>query len=138
MININHGHSEKLLASCRRLGEYAYFVARVESHVTDGEELEDAVRLAMDECIRNGVMADVLTKFRNEVYNMFLTEYDEERHLKNTYEEGRQEGRKEEQANTKRERQRAEMAEKRAEVAEKRAREAEAELRRIKEWLGKE
>lgn len=92
MININPGHNKELLLACRRLNEYAYFVSRVEYYLKEEWELEDAVRFAMDDCIRSGVMEDVLTRFGNEVYDMFLTEYDEDAHLRNTYAEGREEG----------------------------------------------
>ena len=33
-------------------------------------------------------MPELLTKYRQEVIGMLLTEYDEKRHLKNTYEQG--------------------------------------------------
>lgn len=70
-------------------------MARVEHYRMQKLELEEAVELAVDDCIKAGVLADILSKFRNEVCNMFLTEYDEELHMKNTYAEGRDEGRKE-------------------------------------------
>lgn len=33
---------------------------------------------AVDDCVRNGILADILRKNRSEVVNMILTEYDEE------------------------------------------------------------
>lgn len=47
---------------------------------------------AIDTCIKQNILADILIKCKNEVFHMLLTEYDEKLHLKNTREEGREEG----------------------------------------------
>ena len=42
----------------------------------------DAVEQAVDYCIRNGILADFLSKNRAEVIAVSIFEYDEEKHLK--------------------------------------------------------
>ena len=39
--------------------------------------LEDAVDQAIDTCIEQGILTDILSKSKIEVRNMLLTEYDE-------------------------------------------------------------
>ena len=107
LININYGHNQELLNSCKRLHDYSYFVACVRDYLKQGNEQKTAVVKAVDECIEKGILEDVLLKHRAEVENMFLTTYDKKMH----YEALREEGREMERANTERERQRAERAE---------------------------
>lgn len=106
-ININYGHNQELLNSCKRLHDYSYFVACVRDYLKQGNEQKTAVVKAVDECIEKGILEDVLLKHRAEVENMFLTTYDKKMH----YEALREEGREMERANTERERQRAKKAE---------------------------
>ena len=60
---------------------------------------EEAVERAIDDCIREDVLADILEKHRSEATTMILEEYDEELHIKNekeiSYDEGRNDGIKE-------------------------------------------
>ena len=44
--------------------------------------LEEAVEKAIDDCIKENVLRDFLTKQRAEVFKMSIYEYDEERELK--------------------------------------------------------
>lgn len=57
--------------------------------------MSEAVDETVNECLRNGVLEDILRKNRAEVMDVVLTEYDEERHIKNekelSYEEGQTE-----------------------------------------------
>ena len=57
--------------------------------------LEAAVDRAVDVCLENGILKELLSVHRAEVKHVILTEYNEELHLKNTFEEGREEGLKE-------------------------------------------
>ena len=100
MLNINYGHNEKLLKACKRLHDYSYFMKEVNGGLDKGYELDEAISMAMDDCIENGVLADILLKCKSEVFHMLLTEYDEKKHLKHVREEGRAEGREEGQIET--------------------------------------
>ena len=48
MVNINYGHSKKVLTACRPLNEYAWFVEEIRSNIATGMELDKAVDEAID------------------------------------------------------------------------------------------
>lgn len=74
MLNINIGHNKELLEECTLLKEYAQFVNQVRCYKESGISLEQAVDLATEECIENGILTDILGKNRAEVKRMILTE----------------------------------------------------------------
>lgn len=92
MININPEHNVELMASCRRLSDYSKFVEQVQRRLKCGFTFDYAMNRAIDYCIKNDILADILIKYRSEVYRMFLTEYDEELHRKTLLREGREDG----------------------------------------------
>lgn len=54
--------------------------------------LDKAVERAITECIREGILAEFLKKNRAEAKKMSIYEYDEERHMRQTREEGMEDG----------------------------------------------
>ena len=52
----------------------------------------EAVELAINKCIADGILADILRVHRKEVSAMYLEEYDEERHKRIIREEGYEDG----------------------------------------------
>ncbi len=60
------------------LREYAQYVALVRRDKTELGSLDEAVNRAVDECIRNGVLADCLRRNRAEVVMMSIFEYNQE------------------------------------------------------------
>ena len=82
MYNINFGQNEKLLNACQTLKEYAQYVSKVREYA-EKMPFAEAVETAVDDCIRNGILADFLLKNRAEAIEMSIFEYDEEKHLKN-------------------------------------------------------
>ena len=95
MLNINFGKNEELMQGCRKLYEYSYLVQEIRRGTEDGLALEEAVDRAVDVCLENEILKELLSVHRAEVKHVILTEYNEELHLKNTFEEGREEGLKE-------------------------------------------
>ena len=93
VININYGKNQSLMEKSPTLAQYAIFVDTVRKYEKDYEHME-AVELAINECIEQGVLADFLRKNKAEVLRMCLFEYDQEKHLKDTYEEGVEDGEK--------------------------------------------
>ena len=92
-INVRRGNSRELLGKCRRLWEYSEFVSEIGANIRKGLSRDESVQAAMDHCIKRGILTDVLIKEKSEVLHMiFLTEYDEKKHLRHTFEEGREEG----------------------------------------------
>ena len=91
VININYGKNASLMEKSPTLAQYAIFVDAVRKYEKDYEHME-AVELAISECIEQGVLVDFLRKNKAEVLRMCLFEYDQEKHLKDTYEEGVEDG----------------------------------------------
>ena len=78
MLNVNDGHNLELMEHCRTLKEYAKYVARVRKYVTQNIPLEEAVTRAVDECIKEGILAEFLVKNKAEVIKVSIYEYDKE------------------------------------------------------------
>ena len=95
VLNVNGGHNADLMQHCNTLNEYAQYVARVRLYAAD-MSLDQAVERAVDECVREGILAEFLTRNRNEVISMSIFEYDkelEEKKLRKAeYEAGREAG----------------------------------------------
>ncbi len=92
MLNINYGHNNALLNSCRRLHDYSYFIAKVNEYINSQHTIECAISKAIDYCIENDILADILIKCKSEVTNMLLTEFDEKLYKKTVYREGYEDG----------------------------------------------
>lgn len=95
MLNINLEHNQKLMKSCKRLYDYSYFIAEVNKNLDNGLLLAQAIRKAIDTCIEQNILKDILLKSKSEVVHMLLTEYDEKKHMKHIYTEGYENGRQE-------------------------------------------
>lgn len=95
MYNINYGHNKELMEKCARLGEYSEFV-NVLRYFADGrKDRRAAFSEAVDYCIENGILEDVLRKKRSHVLGMILEEFDAEKYERTIRAEGRQEEREE-------------------------------------------
>ena len=109
MLNINGTHNQNLKEACRTLKEYAIYTDKIRKY-TEKMSLEDAVELAICECIEEGILKEFLEKHRAEAKAMSIFEYDQEKHIRmereEAWEEGRREGResglREGEENTKR------------------------------------
>lgn len=103
MLNINYGYNRKLMDQCHRLWEYSYFVERVNAGLREGKGLKISAEDAIEECLREGILEDVLRESRREVLGMLLYECNEKKVWKYLrqeareigLEEGRAEGREE-------------------------------------------
>ena len=91
MLNINKGHNRKLMETCRTLQDYAEYTFRVREYAAE-MPLDLAVEQAITEYISEGILADFLRKNRAEAQKVSIYEYDEERHMRQTREEGMEEG----------------------------------------------
>ncbi len=91
MLNINYGHNLALMEKCQRLKEYSIFVDTVRIQCKKTSDPRHAVTKAVDICIENGILRDVLVKHKAEVISMILTSFNQkayEEDLKNQYKEG--------------------------------------------------
>ena len=64
----------------RDTGAYAVFVARICKYQNDGNDIGEAADHAVDDCIREGVLEELLRSRREEVRWMLLTEHDGQQH----------------------------------------------------------
>lgn len=79
MLNINYGRNRELMEKCRRLEEYAIFIDRVRILVyTKNYSLEEAINTAIDKCISENILKDILIKQRSEVLGVLLTTFNKE------------------------------------------------------------
>ncbi len=96
MLNINLGNNIHIMERCGKLREYSQFISLVRGYLSEGNYIKIALELAIKDAISNNILKEILLKQRAEVCKMFLTEYDEEQHLKNVmrigFKEGREEG----------------------------------------------
>ena len=92
MININYGHNSELLAMCKPLEDYSYFVHEVRAKRKPMGSLEKAVDAAIEALADDSPIKPFLIANQAEVKNLFITEYDEERYRADLKAEGRAEG----------------------------------------------
>jgi hypothetical protein len=77
MKNINLGRNEELMEKCGILKEYATLVDKIKRYTKEMNDVEKAIDRAVEECIKEGVLADFLIGHRAEVKDVCLTEYNE-------------------------------------------------------------
>ena len=94
-ININHPHNKELLDMCLILKDYVLFVLEAEKHLL--LDRKTGLDIAIDYCIKNGILAEYLEENRRGVMGLFLGEYDQNIALEvareESYDKGRLEGR---------------------------------------------
>ena len=79
------------MEGCRLLKEYVQFTTRIREN-RKYMDLQAAVIKAVDDCIRDGILAEFLTAQRAEVIAMSIFEYDQEKHIKQEKEESWEDG----------------------------------------------
>ena len=98
MLNINLGKNSEIMNKCQTLLEYMQYVEKVRNY-TSIMNINMAVEKAVNESIKEGILADFLLKNKAEAVQMSIFEYDEEREMKlirqDIWEIGREEGREE-------------------------------------------
>ena len=83
VLNINRGNNEELTEKCKTLKEYMLYIERIRYYTeVEKRSLQDAVETAVDDCIREGILADFLRKNEAEAIAVSIFEYDEEKELK--------------------------------------------------------
>ena len=79
MLNINYGHNKELMERCQKLKEYAQFIDIIRHYLKENEHWsnEQAISKAIDDCIQNNILRDILQKERLRVMASILSEFDE-------------------------------------------------------------
>ena len=60
VLNINLGYNKNVMEKCRKLKGYAQFIAMIREYLEETGNIEDAVDWAIDECINQGILEDIL------------------------------------------------------------------------------
>ena len=92
VLNVNYGRNVKLMEQCESLREYAQYVAMVRKYKQETGSLDDGVKLAIDQCINDGILAEFLRKNRSEVEMTSIFEYNKEEEDKKLYQAGVEQG----------------------------------------------
>lgn len=79
VLNINKGHNEGIVQACSILSGYSTLIGMIRDYQKT-YPLKEAIELAIDECIRGGVLSEYLTKCRNEAISMVFTTFDKEKY----------------------------------------------------------
>lgn len=91
LLNINPGFNDELKRMCKTLGDYAEYTARIRQYAQE-MPIELAVEHAITECIKEGILAEFLSRQRAEAKSVSIYEYDEEKHLRMEREENYEKG----------------------------------------------
>ena len=99
MLNINYGRNKELMEKCKRLKEYALFIARIRKYAKDfPERLDLAITKAIEDCIEEDILKDFLIECKSEVLEMVLYSFDKELYEEDlkqiAFEEGEKKGEK--------------------------------------------
>lgn len=79
VLNINQGNNEWLKEKCRTLSEYMQYVDRIRYYKNEVKmPLQQAVERAVEECIREGILAEFLSRDKAEAIMFSMYEHSEE------------------------------------------------------------
>lgn len=90
--NINYNKDYRLIRKCRPAHDYSFFVDKVETNRANGMERDEAILLAINECIKRDIMREWLEAHRSEVFEMINLVWDEEAARKSYIAQGLEEG----------------------------------------------
>ncbi len=92
VLNVNRGFNTHIMEKSKRLAGYSELVYRVRSNSESGESLEASIEKAVDSCIDEGILTEILEQNRLAVIGMFLSDYTLEDAMRFQYEEGKEDG----------------------------------------------
>jgi len=76
VVNINEGRNEAIVKKSGGLYGYVYFVGKAREYEKAGFSLEVAIKRAINDCIREGILSDFFKAHASEVINMLTAEWD--------------------------------------------------------------
>ncbi len=91
-LNINYGLEQPLLAKCQYLREYSILVGKVKEGIRAGLTRKDAISRAVKFCLDNGLMKGYLEEKSKEVFNMLALQWEQDKAIRASYEDGRDDG----------------------------------------------
>lgn len=87
LLNINYGHNQAVMRRSKTLRDYSDYIQRIRDYKASGMDLPQAVDKATEECIREGILRDILLKNSAEVKHMVLGTWGTENHIRKQQEE---------------------------------------------------
>ena len=115
----------KILKKCKILREYSEFIETVKKY--NREKYDNAIEMAVKECIDRGILREYLERKGSQVINMLIAEYDYETDIKVQREEAAEQARAEGMREGMREQYEKDQALLEAKEAELEAKDAELE-----------
>ena len=91
-LNINFGVPQPLLKKCRYLREYSTLVGKVKEGIRAGLTRKEAISRAVKFCLDNGLMKGYLEEKSKEVFNMLALQWEQDKAIRASYEDGRDDG----------------------------------------------
>lgn len=91
-LNINYGLNQPLLEKCRYLHDYSTLVGKVKEELRSGLTRKDAISRAVKFCLDNGIMGNYLVENSMEVFNMLALQWEQDKAIRASYEDGRDDG----------------------------------------------
>ena len=91
-LNINFGLPQPLLAKCQYLRDYSTLVGKVKEGIHAGFTRKEAISRAVKFCLDNGLMKGYLEEKSQEVFNMLVLQWEQDKAIRASYEDGRDDG----------------------------------------------
>ena len=91
-LNINYGLNQPLLEKCRYLHDYSTLVGKVKEELRLGLTRKEAISRAVKFCLDNGIMGNYLVENSMEVFNMLALQWEQDKAIRASYEDGRDDG----------------------------------------------
>ena len=74
--NVNKGYNKNIMERSKTLDEYAAFVAKVREYTeTSGLDLTEALKKAVEDCVREGILQEFLQKYGGDIVNILYREF---------------------------------------------------------------
>lgn len=90
--NINYGLEQPLLSRCQYLRDYSTLVGKVKEGIRSGLTRKEAISRAVKFCLDNEIMKGYLEFNSQEVFNMLALQWEQEKAIRASYEDGRDDG----------------------------------------------
>lgn len=91
-LNINYGLNQPLLEKCQYLRDYSTLVGKVKEGIRAGLTRKEAISRAVKFCLDNGIMGKYLVEKSKEVFNMLALQWEQDKAIRASYEDGRDDG----------------------------------------------
>jgi len=92
MIDVNYKTGSTILQKSESLEGYAYLIDQIRKNMTQGLARDEAISVAIDYCIENGILSDFLQRHYAEVAKMINLQYNQEAEFEIIRQEAKEEG----------------------------------------------